>query len=126
MGSGISGLYSGTSGAFRESSVQSNAKAMSSVYKITTHGYFGTKGKNCRIISSNDPVGTSVDFYRKLGRGGKTESLANGRGTKTILGDGTVIVHRIKTSTPGSPAVEITVSGSSTIKNQKIHFILED
>ncbi len=126
MGSGNSSLYSGTNGSFDNSSIGANAKAMSNDYKTTQGGYFGEKGKNCRTITSKDPVGTSVDFYERLGKGGKTSSLPNGKGTKTVLGDGTVIVHRIITSTKGSPAVEISVSGSPSIKNQKIHFILEE
>lgn len=41
----------------------------------------------------------------------------------TILDDGTRIVHRLITSTKGSPAIEITISGSPLVKDQKIHFI---
>lgn len=126
MGTGNSSLYNGTTGSFRESSIQHNVDAMSGKYKISTGGYFGEKGKNVRVIRSPDPVTTSIDFYQKIGKGGQIENLPNGKGTKTLLGDGTVIVHRIITSTKGSPAVEISVSGSPKIKNQKIHFILEE
>ena len=108
------------------SSLESNAKAMASHYSYTLNGYFGQKGKNCRIISSIDPINTSIDFYKKIGKGGTTTDLPNGKGTKTTLNDGTVIVHRIITSTKGSPAVEITVSGTPKIKNQKIHFVLKE
>ena len=98
------------------SSLESNAKAMASYYSYALNGYFGQKGKNYRIISSNDSINTSIDFYKKIGKGGTTTDLPNGKGTKTILNDGTVIVHRIITSTKGSPAVEITVSGTPKIK----------
>ena len=76
-----------------------------SAYGLTTHGYFGSKGMNCGIITT-----------------GTTIPLSNGKGTMTVLGDGTRIVHRLITSTPGSPAVEISISGSPLIKDQKIHF----
>ena len=93
-----------------------------SAYGLTTHGYFGSKGKNCRIITTGTPVATSTHFYQQIGKGGTTIPLSNGKGTMTVLGDGTRIVHRLITSTPGSPAVEISISGSSLIKDQKIHF----
>ncbi len=100
-----------------------NANQMSKDYPLSESGYFGKKGKNCRVIESSDPIATSTDFYRKIGQGGKISNLPNGKGTKTVLADGTVVVHRIITSTKESPAVEISVSASQKIKNQKIHFI---
>lgn len=107
------------------SSIVFNADNMNNDYPRSPNGYFGEKGKNCRIIKSNDPVRTSIDFCNRIGENGVKTTLPNGKGTKTVLSDGTVIVHRIITSTKGSPAVEISVSGSSNIKNQKIHFIME-
>ena len=100
-----------------------NANSIKSTYPITKSGYFGEKGKNCRIILTNSPQATSIDFYNQLSKGGKITSLKNGKGVMTILGDGTRIVHRLITKTKNSPAVEITISGSPSIKNQKIHFI---
>ena len=90
-------------------------------------GDFATnlKGKNARIIKTSTPEATSTDFYNKLGEGGKTEPLANGHGTRTTLPDGSIIVHRLITSTPGSPAVDIKVIGNSKVKSQKIHFVRE-
>lgn len=125
MGTGNSGNYSGTKGASNsatKSNIAENAKALAAKYGLTTHGYFGTKGKNCRIITTGTPVATSTQFYQQIGKGGTTIPLSNGKGTMTVLGDGTRIVHRIVTSTPGSPAVEISISGSPLIKDQKIHF----
>ena len=108
------------------SSLEDNAISMASDYPYDSKGYFGEKGKNCRVISSDNPEKTSKDFYQKIGRGGTLSDLPNGKGTKTLLSDGTLIVHRLITSTKDSPAIEITVSGSTKIKNQKIHFILEE
>ena len=57
--------------------------------------------------------------------GGKSEPLSNGKGTRTTLPDGSIIVHRLITSTPGSPAVDIKVIGASKAKSQKVHFVKE-
>ena len=125
MGTGNSGNYSGTkeaSNSATQSNISDNAKVLAAQYGLTTHGYFGSKGKNCRIITTGTPVATSTHFYQQIGKGGTTIPLSNGKGTMTVLGDGTRIVHRLITSTPGSPAVEISISGSSLIKDQKIHF----
>lgn len=111
---------------FIQSNIIENYNKMSFEYPATNYGYFGEKGKNCRIIKCKDPIETSKDFYFKIGLNGKSDMLPNGKGTKTVLGDGTRIVHRIITSTKGSPAIEIFVSASERIKNQKIHFLKED
>lgn len=126
MGAGFHGGFGGTKGGQQHSSIASNANAMKKQYPLAKSGYFGEKGKNCRVITSASPETTSIDFYRKLGKGGITKPLSNGKGTITTLGDGTRIVHRIITSTKGSPAVEISISGSPKVKNQKIRFILEE
>lgn len=126
MGAGFHGGFGGTKGGQQHSSIASNANAMKEQYPLTKSGYFVEKGKNYRVITSASPETTSIDFYRKLGKGGITKPLSNGKGTITTLGDGTRIVHRIITSTKGSPAVEISISGSPKVKNQKIHFILEE
>lgn len=138
MGAGGHGGFGNTGGAKEpqdenknprenkpKSTIEGNAEKMKKDYPYK-NGKFGEKGKNAQLIKSNDPEGTSVDFYKKLGAGGKTEPLPNGYGTMTTLDDGTVITHRINTSTPNSPAVDINVSNSPVIKTQKIHFIKED
>ena len=126
MGAGFHGGFGETKGVKQQSSIVSNANMMRQQYSLTKSGYFGSQGKNCRIITSASPEATSIDLYRKLGKGSATKPLSNGKGTITTLGDGTRIVHRLITSTKGSTAGEITISGSSNIKNQKIHFVLEE
>ena len=124
MGAGYHGGFGHTSG--KGSNVDDNAEAMKDFYPLTANGYFGEKGKNTRVIKTPTPEATSVDFYQRLGEGGRTEMLSNGKGTKTILDDGTIIVHRLVTTTPNSPAVDIKVIHSSTVKKQKVHFIKEN
>lgn len=136
MGSGRSGLYSGTrgantkiinahgkkSGSSNKTTFAGNAKKAAKKYGLNKSGYFGDKGRNCRLIYSDDPVKTSTDFYRTLSKGGKESKLNNGKGVQTVFEDGTRVVHRINTSTPGSPAVDITITKGSSVKSQKIHF----
>ena len=110
---------------FKNRTIDDNADNMKKDYPLSPSGYFGEKGKNARIIKTSTPEATSTDFYNKLGEGGKTEPLANGHGTRTTLPDGSIIVHRLITSTPGSPAVDIKVIGNSKVKSQKIHFVRE-
>lgn len=126
MGAGFHGGFGETYGVNRESSIDSNANSMISIYPLTKSGYFGEKGKNCRIILTDSPQVTSIDFYNRLSKGGKKIQLKNGKGTMALLGDGTRIVHRLITKTKDSPAIEITISSSSNIKNQKIHFVYKE
>ena len=108
------------------SNILNNAKAISHKYPYTKNGYFGEKGKNVRIIKAPNADIAAQDFYKGISKGGKEEPLANGKGVRNILDDGTMIVYRPVTSTPNSPAVEIRKSSTLEIRNQKIHFLSED
>ena len=105
--------------------IDSNAKAMSSIYPMK-NGYFGVKGKNHRVIYSKDQYRTASDFYLRISHGGSEKSLPNNKGKISYLEDGTKIVYRPKTSTPDSPAVEITIYYPNSVRGQKIHFLKED
>lgn len=124
MGGGRGGDFGNTKGKYFH--IENNVRETSKKYKINEQGYFGDKGKNVRVIKTTTPIKTSLDFYQKLSQNGKTTALPNGKGTKSTLKDGTIIVHRTITSTKNSPAVEITIFGSNLVKKQKIHFILEE
>lgn len=71
MGAGNSGKYIGTKGASTEqatppkSNIQDNAKSLAQKYGLTPTGYFGEKGKNCRVIATTTPEETSVAFYKQ-------------------------------------------------------------
>lgn len=105
------------------STIDDNVNSMKMDYPVNQAGYFGEKGKNVRVIETETPEETSIDFFERIGKGGKTAFLANGHGSMTTLSDGTIIVHRLITSTKGSPAVSITIIQSKSIKSRKIHFI---
>lgn len=51
------------------------------------------------------------------------DSHPNGKGVQTIFDDGSRVVYRVKTSTPNSPAIDISINDYSGIRKQKIHFI---
>lgn len=64
-------------------------------------------------------------FMDKIAKGGK-ETIHSDNLRITRMADGTVISHRIKSSSDGTPVVEINIRKSRTasgIKDQKIHFI---
>ena len=114
---------------FQKASIDSNYQALSQLYPLTKEGNFGKYSENCRIIESDDPIKTSIDFFERLGAGGNVTPLANGHGTKSVLDDGTIITHRLKTTISGSPAVDINTNNTNhptRIKYQKIHFIKEN
>lgn len=124
------GLFSGTKGEQNGKQtemnlhfIEENLPLITEKFPITDTGYFGHKGKNSRVIESSDPVSTSQDFYSRIGANAEMEVLANGKGTRTVFPDGTTVTHRIITSTPGSPAVDINIKSDGPIKTQKIHFV---
>ena len=144
MGSGYSGKYENTYGSTngeknssprndlpdnqvilkKRSTIDENASLVKDKYGLDENGFFGetTKTKS-QVFRSNYPVEDSIEFYNKLGTGGKQSLLDNGHGVKTVLDDNTIITHRIVTSTKGSPAVDIHVYSKSFVQTQKIHFI---
>lgn len=120
MGTGFHGGFGNSFGA--KTLIEHNSKTLGEKYGLT-NGYFGQKGKNVRIINCNNAIKTAQYFYETIGQGGTEFKLSNGKGSMTVLPDGTRIVCRIITKTPSSPAIEISISASPNIKNQKIHFI---
>ena len=144
MGSGYAGKYENTYGSNasirddtievqepkfnyggKKTSIDENAKYVKDKYGLDENGMFCQSTKRAQIYKSKNPIEDSIDFYEKLGTGGRKDTLPNGHGTRTFLDDGSVITHRIITSTPDSPAVDIKIVSPSFVKPQKIHFIYE-
>jgi len=144
MGSGYAGKYENTYGSnagirdntievreektnygVKGTSIDENAKYVKDKYGLDENGMFCQSTKKAQIYRSKNPIEDSIDFYEKLGTGGRKDNLPNGHGTRIFLDDGSVITHRIITSTPDSPAVDIKIVSSSFVKPQKIHFIYE-
>ena len=114
----------------KRGTVDYNAHKMRKKYSTTKGGYFGEKGKSkgkaskkepVRVIRSKNQFATANDFYSKISKGGKEKSLSNGHGKQKIMKDGGRVVYREKTSTPDSPAVNLSEM-QGKVKNQKIHF----
>lgn len=105
----------------QKGTVDYNAERMKKKYPTTKEGYFGTKGKNSRVIYSNNEIAESKKFYSAISKGGAETPLPNGRGVQTTMKDGGKVTYRERTSTPHSPAVDL---GKMTgkVKNQKVHF----
>ena len=109
-------------------SISENLPDLTSKYKYS-NGYFGDSGKGrsfVRNIVSEDPIATSKDFYDKAARGGIEKEMSNGKGYYTKMKDGSILSYREKSSTDGSPVVEINIKSSKEhgdIKYQKIHFV---
>ena len=129
MGTGNYGGFDNTKGAKNTSSkstLNNNIKNTQKIYPLTAGGYFGQKGKNTRVIETDNPILESKRFCRLIGKGGKIDKLNNNKGIKITLDDGTIISYRIITKTKNSPAIEINIKKcieKTKVKTQKIHFI---
>lgn len=141
MGAGFHGGFGKTKGTNLETSnsndvltikgtsPNNNIKSLINSYKYNKeNGKFGIKGKNSQIIISNNPIKDSINFFNKISKSGIKKKLTNGKGQRVDFNDGTIITHRIVTSTKGSPAVDIRIikRKKGEISAQKIHFIKED
>ncbi|MCR5175698.1 MAG: hypothetical protein K6C05_02490 [Anaerovibrio sp.] len=111
-------------------SVGQNILPTSSKYKYKS-GYFGENSKHgnnrTRNIASPDNLSTAKDFYNKIAHGGKEQTI-NSDTKITKMADGTIITMRTKSSSDGTPVVDINIKPSSHtggVKSQKIHFVQE-
>ena len=112
-------------------------------YFLDGMGFFGERANDTvRRIFSEDPLATMKDFVKKATEGAEIKELANGKGYIARFSDGFQIIYREKSSSDGSPALEIWTNkkarnASSTvefeiggmkikIRYQKIHFVPND
>ena len=116
-------------GIVSDKDLEQNAEFANELFRMTEAGNFGDGGKSkgVRCIYSSDPMADSLELFERLGRGAKDDDafMVEG-GTRRYLRDETSIIHRSRTSTPGSPAVEIHDPGTEKVRKQKIHFIFEE
>lgn len=129
MGGGRgNGMFHGTKGSGK-ASFSNNLSSLTEDYSLSDSGYFGVKGKShnsaVRNISSSDPIATARDFYKKAAVGGTETQMSNGKGYITRFPDGSRVSIREKSSSDGTPVVEITITQSGSTKTQKIHFVKE-
>jgi hypothetical protein len=101
-----------------------NIDRLAKRFPMATGGRFGRKGKNARVVESDDPAGTARDFWNALSKGGRPAPLPDGRGDRVYFEDGSRVIHR-PISSDGSPAIEIIIATPvhGVAPEQKIHFV---
>jgi hypothetical protein len=110
-------------------SLSDNLPDVTKSYPLSKEGHFGSShNRNPRVreIFSDDPDKAAKDFYDKIGLGGEYKQIWPSGQEMIRLKDGTIIVYCPITSSPGSPAVVISIKKSTDnghIKDQKIHFV---
>ncbi len=95
-------------------------------YMTKFYSLFGKRGEGryVRIIESEDPMGSAMDFFEKISNGAKIGTMNNESALYCHLNDGVRINFRPYSSSPGSPAVDIHIVQMDKI--QKIHFVLRE
>ena len=121
--------FKGNSKYFR--SIGQNILLAKSLYGFNK-GYFGDNSihgsDRTRNIISADNMKTANDFYNKIAFGG-IEQRVNDNMRITRMADGTVITMRKVSHSDGTPVVDINIRKSTHtggVKDQKIHFVLEE
>jgi hypothetical protein len=126
MGKGAHGNFPSTMGASSTHTLAENIPNVTSRYKLSPSGYFGTaRSKNTKVrqIESRNPLQTAKDFFRRLSINGVSTRSPRPGITIVSLKDGTNVSFREHSSSDGSPVVEIRNPPSGRVKDQKIHFI---
>ena len=131
MGKGIHGGFKNTEGRGSLHTLTDNLPSVTSRFPLAPCGKFGTQGKSARIIKTSTPVGTAYEFFNRISSGyAKIIEIPYKDGTKkgcvAVLKDGTKITLRKKSSSDGSPAVDINITSPGRVKPHKIHFVKED
>ena len=123
----------GCSGLFSVNKVDNNVYYTGKKYGLSNSGYFGVKGKKgsaswIRQIYTENPEVEASHFYDLLSNGGKEKPLTNGHGFISTMSEGSKITIRIKTSSKGSPAVDLNLEGfhKGVKSHQKIHFVSKE
>lgn len=118
--------YKGGSPTYR--TLRDNVESMKSDSRYHFQdGYFGPKHKGSHIAHDlffDDPISAAREFYDRITYGGIENEIGDDNWT-TKMKDGTYINFRIKTSSEGSPAVQIDIkesSDSAGIQYHKVHF----
>ena len=92
-----------------------------------TDGLFGTKGNSSkdsvRHINCKNPQKAAEEFYRAASKGGTETHIDGGKGMKSVMKDYVIVIHRVTSSSDGSPAIDINPKQSGVVKAQKIHFV---
>ena len=131
MGKGIHGGFSNTIGRGELHSLNDNLPNVTKRFPLAPCGKFGEPSKGVRVIKSSAPVGTSYEFFNRISSGYvkiKVIPYKDGskKGCVAVLKDGTTITLRKRSTSDGSPAVDIKITSPGRVKSHKIHFVKED
>lgn len=110
-------------------SVRENFARLGKKYPLSSEGYIGNGRQKDTVTQhhSKDPMASAKEVFAKLSKGGERVPLDNGKGTSSVFPDGSRVVFRPRSSSDGSPTVEVFSSspGTSIPDRQKIHFMKE-
>ncbi len=132
MGKSIHGGFQNTMGHGPFRSLNDNLADVTRRFPLAPCGMFGERGNgDARIIKSKAPVGTAYEFFNRITSGYvKISEIPYKDGSKkgcvATLKDGTRITMRKKSSSDGSPAVDINIVSPGRVKSHKIHFVKEN
>ena len=125
MGGGRGGGYGRTS----HSPLDKNLRRLESKFKRNQNGYFGESRSRSgvRRISSGNPQKSAADFFRISKRGSDRVDKLKPGVYRAKFRDGSHVVYRKRSSSDGSPVIEIISKDKSMgrTRRQKIHFIEE-
>ena len=104
--------------------LEENADNVRTDYSLHEDGYFAEKGSrvNRRVYKSDDVLRDAHDFFSRISTGAQKKDNAHVDELR-VFEDGSFVSFRRETSTPNSPAVEISRSNTPVVKDQKIHFV---
>ncbi len=129
MGKKIHGNFKYTVGS-GDHTIADNLSEVTKHFPLTAEGFFGTPGKNhgVRHIESSAPISTAYEFFNRLIEGYDTiEPITykdgKRKGCKVYMNDGSVITFRRKSTSDGTPAVDINIKTVGRVRPHKIHFV---
>lgn len=137
MGTGWHGHFPSTAASLAEArTLTENLNALTSEFTLQPNGYFGEPGQsknNVRVrnITCSDVDVTSQMFYslaceQAVSIGDIRGNGGEHKGYLARMRDGTIISYRWSSSSDGSPAVDINIQSTGSVKRQKIHFVQKE
>lgn len=130
MGKGIHGNFRYTVG-HGDHTIADNLPDVEKHFPLSPSGMFGKKGHGARVIETNSPVSTAYELFNRLVEGyDKIEPIqykdGKRKGCKAYMNDGSVITFRKRSTSDGSPAVDIKIETQGRVKSHKVHFVRKE
>ncbi len=130
MGKGIHGNFRYTVG-HGDHTIADNLPDVEKRFPLSPSGMFGKKGHGARVIETKSPVGTAYELFNRLVEGyDKIEPIqykdGKRKGCKAYMNDGSVITFRKRSTSDGSPAVDIKIETQGRVKSHKVHFVKKE